>query len=404
MCTNLMLSVPTTVGQSDRRPTSAPAAWRCPGSSNRPSTSCPAGRAGRCGFAATVPVAQPEARGTSTYTFVGIASSDTWQQLPNFNDGLNDQGLSVGALWLQPGTQYPEGASSVSSFDLPAWILGQCATVARSTALLGPDATARTRCFTVAHRSRPMRAPRTRTSSHCTTSSPTTRGEHHHRVRRRRTNVYDSTDGVIQRADVHCRARTSTTTTTSRLVFRHVVVAHGGGPTPAAGLPGELACRPRASSARGACRRGSTPSCRPTASTAAGAGAAAGHEPGPARGVLRPEHTAVVVAMQLVQICMARRTVLLEQQPMSPKTYGDSHDVTSVRDHTNLNYYFVGAFSASSCVDLTEIDFATMPPTQPQGSTSSSISILPPNSIAQWSHVRASSRPFPSTSSAIRPA
>jgi choloylglycine hydrolase len=90
---------------------------------------------------------------TSTQDFVGIAPSGgvqkggsystehAWDNLPTFNDGMNTAGLSVGALWLSPGTTYPAPGSTtyfeVSFLDFPAWVLGNFTSAADVAAALG---------------------------------------------------------------------------------------------------------------------------------------------------------------------------------------------------------------------------------------------------------------------------
>ena len=66
---------------------------------------------------------------TSKYGFVGTDVS----HLPGFTDGLNEQGLSVGTLWLT-ATKYPDVSSLprekvIQIIDVAHWILGSFATV-----------------------------------------------------------------------------------------------------------------------------------------------------------------------------------------------------------------------------------------------------------------------------------
>jgi hypothetical protein len=94
-------------------------------------------------------------------------------------------------------------------------------------------------------------------------------------------------------------------------------------------------------------------------------------------GFAGPEQTAVTVALQLTQICMGTPYgMLLETVKNSPATmgtpetmppsyttpYGDYTMWTSVRDHTNLKYYFMSAFSGIlTMIDLNSLNFATTP-------------------------------------------
>src|SRR5262249_18786849 len=71
---------------------------------------------------------------------VGVAGSSSWSAIPTFHDGINSAGLSIGALWLAPGTEYaPVGkaANQVSFFDFPAWVLGNFASVEELRKSLG---------------------------------------------------------------------------------------------------------------------------------------------------------------------------------------------------------------------------------------------------------------------------
>jgi choloylglycine hydrolase len=397
MCTNLMLTVPTTVGQSEPKTYVSARAMEMPGIIEQALYVMPGGQSWPLQPAPPQAAVPNPMSWTSTYNFVGIASSDSWQQLPNFNDGLNDQGLSVGALWLQPGTQYPEGgAQSVSSFDLPAWILGQCATVGDvRTALLGPAGDGTDPLFTVAG---PQPVYEGAANSffvplHYVVTDATGASIVIEFVGGA-TNVYDSSDAVMTNAPTYDWQTTNvddyynlsligpaTSTSGTKVVGGQLL-----------GLPGD-----------------SLPSSRFVRAWILSQGfndrlAADGRDwlPAPAplpgmnaglpEGFSGPEQTAVVVAMQLVQSCMGTPYgVLLEQEPMSPPTYGDYTMWTSVRDHTNLNYYFVNAFSAVlSAVDLGAIDFASMPAYGSGGAddstTSAKIQILPPQeSIASWS-------------------
>ena len=72
------------------------------------------------------------ARWSNRYGFIGIANPQVFKEMPCFMDGLNERGLSFGALWL-PGTSYPQTSPQVQNqvafYDLGAWILGQFETV-----------------------------------------------------------------------------------------------------------------------------------------------------------------------------------------------------------------------------------------------------------------------------------
>ena len=69
------------------------------------------------------PNQQPGMSWTSNYGYVGL-----FDQADQFLDGFNENGLSVGALWL-PSSRYPDvskqsNSQIVSYMDFPLWILG----------------------------------------------------------------------------------------------------------------------------------------------------------------------------------------------------------------------------------------------------------------------------------------
>ncbi|RKH15331.1 linear amide C-N hydrolase [Corallococcus sp. CA053C] len=79
-------------------------------------------------FQSKAPDLKPGLAWTSRYGFVGLtALSDAV-----LVDGLNTQGLSVGALWL-PGATYPkvtQSSQALALVDFVTWALGTCASVA----------------------------------------------------------------------------------------------------------------------------------------------------------------------------------------------------------------------------------------------------------------------------------
>jgi choloylglycine hydrolase len=392
-----MLTVPTTVGQAEPKTYVSSRCMEMPGIIEQALYVVPKGQPFPLPTASPPPFTAPNPMAwESQYNFVGIASSDTWATLPNFNDGLNDQGLSVGALWLQPGTQYPTGGtSSVSSFDLPAWILGMCANVQDViVALQGADGI--DPLFTVAGPpplienasdewvANPLFVPLHYVVSDATGASVIIEfvdGE---------TNVYGSPNGVMTNAPTYDWQITNvndyynlsligpaTSTTGTEVVGGQLL-----------GLPGDSLPSSRFVRAW-YLSQGINQMLAPDGTDWLPAPAPLpGSNPQLPAGFSGPEQTAVVVAMQLVQICMGTPYGMLLQAG-TPPTYGDYTMWTSVRDHTNRNYYFVGAFSAIlSCVDLEAIDFASMPGygDGTPGSTCSAIQILPPQaSIAPWS-------------------
>jgi penicillin V acylase-like amidase (Ntn superfamily) len=142
MCTHITLNVPSLVGEPSPRTYVSARAMEMPGVIEQSLYVMPKGQ--QWPLPAPPPstpwVTSPY-NWTSTIDFVGIApSGQTWEALPNFNDGLNASGVSVGALWLEPGTDYPTAKSApglqMSSFDFPAWVLGKCSSVGDVSAAL----------------------------------------------------------------------------------------------------------------------------------------------------------------------------------------------------------------------------------------------------------------------------
>ncbi|RKH61343.1 linear amide C-N hydrolase [Corallococcus llansteffanensis] len=80
------------------------------------------------GFKSKAPDNQPGLAWKSTYGFIGLtALSDAV-----LVDGMNTQGLSVGALWL-PGATYPkvsQPSQALALVDFVTWALGTCGSVA----------------------------------------------------------------------------------------------------------------------------------------------------------------------------------------------------------------------------------------------------------------------------------
>ena len=143
MCTSLMISVPSNPNQSPPDPTQTFVSGRAlemPGVIAQSVYVVPSQQSWPL-KPAVVTKASQEVDGwttlkwTNPYGFVGIAPSGSqWDSVPTFNDGINSEGLSVGGLWLAPGTTYPPIPSpsqpnQVSFLDFPAWILGNFASV-----------------------------------------------------------------------------------------------------------------------------------------------------------------------------------------------------------------------------------------------------------------------------------
>ncbi|HEX3873760.1 MAG TPA: linear amide C-N hydrolase [Solirubrobacteraceae bacterium] len=380
MCTTLMLKVPSTTGQPAGPPLYVSSrAMEMPGVIEQNVYVVPKGQEFPLG---QVPFLIDPPGWTSTIGFVGIAASGaTWEDAPNFNDGINTAGLSVGALWLQPGTKYPLGGDNpVSYFEFPGWILGQFSTVAElKPALLGTNV-----------------GGSDETPPAISVVGPLDDGVYQNYFVPLHYIVTDATgasiiiefvDGVIHVHDsdngVMANAPTYDWQKTNVDNYDHVSLV--GGATHATGtappLGGSLVGLPGDSLSASRFIRAWYLSQGFGQLPPDGTGwlpAPGGETPGEGDppGFADPEQTAVVVALQLVQICMGTPYgMLLEAAPKStsdqagatpaakdPPTVGDYTMWTSVRDHSNLAYYFMSAFSGIlTKVDLTEIDFDSAP-------------------------------------------
>ncbi|QAT82444.1 choloylglycine hydrolase family protein [Corallococcus coralloides] len=85
-------------------------------------------------FQSVAPTGKPGLKWTSTYGFVGLTALTD----KIIVDGLNTQGLSVGALWL-PGSNYPkvsQPSQALALLDFVSWALGTCGSVADVQAAL----------------------------------------------------------------------------------------------------------------------------------------------------------------------------------------------------------------------------------------------------------------------------
>jgi len=382
MCTNLLISVPSNPGSTDPVPMYVSArALELPGALAQSVYVMASGQQWPLPLppSSNSPVQGWTTLGwTSTYGFVGIAGTDSWTSVPTFNDGINSEGLSVGALWLAPGTEYAPlgmGTNQVSFYDFPAWILGNFATVEEvRTALdeitvVGPPPPTATE-------SSPLYVPLHYIVTDSTGQSLVVEfigGKAIH---------YASDRGVLTNWPTYDWHATNVKNYFNLTPFGTATSPTGAGDPGGGGLlglPGDPLSVSRFVKAWVLSQGiGQLP--------ANGAGwlpAPGGFDvtPPPKNppppGYAGPEQTAVTVAQQLVQICMGTPYgMLLVKVENSPETtgtpatdpptytpgYGDYTMWTTVRDHTNRKYYFNPAFSGLlTQVDLTRIDFATTP-------------------------------------------
>ena len=389
MCTNLLISVPSNPGQQ-----AAPVPMYVSARAlELPGALPPSVYVMASGQSWPLPVppphhAPPEVQGwttltwTNPYGFVGIAGSGSWESVPTFNDGINSAGLSIGGLWFAPGTEFPPPSTAtpaptnqLSYFDFPSWVLGSFATVGEfltgfaEIAVVGPPETSQLYV--------PLHYIITdNTGQSVVVEFIGGRAVHYRSDRGVLTNwpSYDWHATNVQNY-YHLTPFGSTTST-----------AGAGNPGGGGflGLPGEPLSASRFVKAWVLSESmGKLP--------ADGAGwlPAPGSFSPASPGFAGPEQTAVTVALQLVQLCMGTPYGMLLQRkeipPVAPATlptvattYGDYTMWTTVRDHTNVKYYFNSAYSGPlTRIDLTEIDFATTPPSP----ASPSLAAMPPAGV-----------------------
>lgn len=382
MCTNLMISVPSNPGQNPPDPTQtyvSARAMEMPGVIEQSVYVMPSNQPWP--LQAVNPVEAVEGwttlQWTNPYGFVGIApSGSAWQSLPTFNDGINSEGLSVGALWLAPGTEYaPIGKqrNQVSYLDFPAWILGNFASVTdflaalQTITVVGPPPPTSTE-------KSPLYVP-----LHYIVTDSTGRSAVIEFIGGK-PSVYTCTNGVMTNWPTYDWQLTNVKN------YFNLTLVGGGTSTTGAGNPvgGGLVGLPGDSLSASRFVRATILSQGISQLPADGYGwlPAPGIFPTTPLsknppGFAGSEQTAVMVALQLTQICMGTPYGMLLQTvenslantgipattpPSYTTTYGDYTMWTSVRDHTNRKYYFMSAFSGIlTMIDLSLLTFATTP-------------------------------------------
>ncbi|MCY1079812.1 linear amide C-N hydrolase [Archangium lansingense] len=398
MCTNLLIGVPSNPNQSppDLTKTFVSArALEMPGIIEQSVYVMPSNQSWP--LQAVNPVAAVKGwttlQWTNRYGFVGIApSGSNWTSLPTFNDGINSEGLSVGGLWLAPDTMYPALGSGtkgtqVSFLDFPAWILGNFASV--------DDFTAALKTITVVGPApgQPYYIPLHYIVTDSTGQSAVIE------FIEGKTIVYPSTNAVLTNWPTYDWQLTNV-----KNYFNLTLVGNGTS-TSGAGNPvgGGLVGLPGDSLSASRFVRATILSQGISQLPADGTGwlPAPGVFPTtpPSKnppGFAGSEQTAVMVALQLTQICMGTPYGMLLQTkvnsqsttgtpattpPSYTTTYGDYTMWTSVRDHTHRKYYFMSAFSGLlTMIDLNSLNFATTPAYP----NAASIAVLPQGD-APWS-------------------
>lgn len=383
MCTHLRISVPTNPGSATPRSYVTARAMEMPGVMEQNLYVVPSNQS----FPLRAnPAIETPLTWTNQYGFVAIG------ELPYFIDGMNSEGLSVGAQWLAPDTEYPPiGAqpNKVSFLDFPAWILGKFATVSDflqalpNINVVGPPPPPNSASNNKSNPYVPLHYIVT-DSTGASAVIEFIEGK---------TVVYgpDECNGVMTNWPVYGWHLTNVknyfnltldSTSTSITGAGNPV---GGGMV---GLPGDSLSTSRFVKATVLSQPFNPQGLNPLPPDGTGWLPAPGALPGSTTqpGFSGPEQTAVVVALQLVQMCMGTPYGMLLQQAListtttttteTITTYGDYTMWTTVRDHNNRKYYFIPALSAVlSMIDLTSLDFTNAPgypnnltiPVMPQG-------------------------------------
>ena len=397
MCTNLMISVPSNPGQSPPDETKMHVSARAlemPGVLEQSVYVMSSSQ--------TWPLHAFDAdealhrwttlRWTSKYGFVGIAPSGTaWELMPSFNDGINTEGLSVGGLWLAPGTEYaPVGTqeNQVSFLDFPAWILGSFASVEEllramtTITVVGPPPPTQDQPspFYI-----PLHYVVTDSKGHSAVIE----------FIEGKAKVHISKDAVLTNWPTYDWHATNVKDYFNLSPFGAGTSTTGkGNPVGGGliGLPGDALSASRFVKATILSRSINEHLPKDGAGWLPAPGVLPSTKPSkkpPPPGFADSEQTAVTVALQLVQIAMGTPYgMLLEKVDDSPDTtnspitatptpkatYGDYTMWSCVRDHTHRTYYFMSAFSGIlTKIDLNAMDFAAAPP-YPKNAT---LAVLP---------------------------
>jgi choloylglycine hydrolase len=290
-------------------------------------------------------------------------------------DGMNEEGLTVGALWL-PGTTYPQTATApyIWFTDLAAWLLGNFASAEaaynafESISVVGPPtptAGGGNGGYVPLHfivTDRLGQSLVVEWTDGVTTTLYPPGGE------------IDTRDGVLTNAPPYAWQRQNLANYANLCVEgANTSIGPSEGPPVGAGLtgmPGDPMSQSRF--VRAAVLSQALSKLAPDGT---------GWLPAPNGGVegVQAEQALVNVAMQLVQIVMQTPYGTMLVKPESGgqhPTVGDWTMWSVVRDQTNLRYYYTTAFNGiMRSVDLTKLD--------PQGGIAS-ISLLPDQYQSDW--------------------
>jgi choloylglycine hydrolase len=378
MCTNLLISVPSNPGTgADPIPMYVSArALELPGALPQSVYVMASGQP----WPLTTAEGWTTLTWTNTHGFVGIAGSGSWDTLPTFNDGINTAGLSIGGLWFAPGTEFPLPSTAepaptnqLSFLDFPAWVLGSFATVEgflrefQKISVVGPPPPTR-------DKKSPLYIPLHYIVTDSRGKSVVVEfigGKAVH---------YHSDKGVLTNWPSYDWQTTNVQNYYNLTPYGSTTSATGAGNPGGGGflgLPGDPLSASRFVKAS-VLTEGIGMLPRDGAGWLPAPGSFATTPPPKYLGYAGPEQTAVTTALQLVQLCMGTPYGMLlgtkvngpattgtpaTEPATSTPSYGDYTMWSTVRDHTNLKYYFNSAFSGLlTKIDLTEIDFTTTLP------------------------------------------
>lgn len=349
MCTNFLVSVPT-----DSSGALMHASARCLELASDMSTSLyvvPRAQAFPLVTPPYTPPGSPNwASWTNQYGFVGIASPKAPY---TFMDGLNEKGLSVGALWL-PGTSFPASGSAPNVFfgDFASWILGNFASVAELQAQLGANP-APVSIVGPPSSNDPSYVPLHYIATDSTGASVVV--EFVGGAMKVYGAADGTSDGVLTNAPTYDWHRTNLQNYANLDVIGPVTSVSSEGPPVGDGLTG-MPGDPMSASrfVRAATMR---KGYGLLASSGSGWLPAPG---GTGSGFAPAAQTVVNVAMQLVQVVMATPygTLLALPTGQSTPVVGDWTMWSVVRDHTNVKLYYTTAFNGiMRMIDLASLDF-----------------------------------------------
>lgn len=411
MCTNLLLSVPVYPGASTPRVYVSARVFEI--TPNLPMLLCLVPEQQQFPQNSLGTLAKPQ-KWTNQYGYVGVTpptenTSSTPMAL--FPDGLNQSGLSVGALWF-PGATYPKTSGApheVWFSDFTAWMLGnfdsvsdlQSALTSSSPAIsvVGPAAPTGPKNPEQYYPLHFIATDNTGQSVIVEFVSPDGSQEKAEMIvygPGQPLGVPTCATGVLTNFPAYDEQINNLALYQNLTLIGTTTTIGGSGPPVGSGLiglPGDPT--PQSRFVRAAILSNGFPQL-PSDGT--------GWLPAPPgdkstqKGFADPVQTVVNSAMQLVQICEETPYGMLlatnsPPPPAPPYIPGDWTQWTLARDHTNLNYYFTTAFNnVPQVIEFDQTDF-----TAPSGwslDSAATIPFNPPDPAVAWCYPAS----FPSSS------